>query len=113
MANPAAFGSIEQTVDFLEITSDAINKKSSAVIRERVAAARDIQVKRFWTGGSSNKATSLSIGNHRHARSLLDGEITTTSRVAIGLLQQAKAIRIIQIRNGRTNGWRLIYPTTL
>ena len=36
-------------VDFREITSDAITGESSAVIRERVAAARDIQVKRFKT----------------------------------------------------------------
>ncbi len=34
-------------VDFREITSDVITGESSALIRERVAAARDIQVKRF------------------------------------------------------------------
>ncbi len=34
-------------VDFRELTSDAITGESSAVIRERVAAARDIQVNRF------------------------------------------------------------------
>jgi magnesium chelatase family protein len=34
-------------VDFRELTSDAITGESSVVIRERVAHARDIQVKRF------------------------------------------------------------------
>ncbi len=34
-------------VDFRELTSDAITGESSAVIRERVAAARGIQVQRF------------------------------------------------------------------
>jgi magnesium chelatase family protein len=34
-------------VDFRELTSDTITGESSAVIRERVAAARDIQVARF------------------------------------------------------------------
>ena len=34
-------------VDFKELTSDAVTGESSAVIRERVAAARDIQVNRF------------------------------------------------------------------
>lgn len=34
-------------VDFRELTSETITGESSAVIRERVAAARDIQVKRF------------------------------------------------------------------
>ena len=34
-------------VDFRELTSDAVTGESSAVIRERVAAARQVQVKRF------------------------------------------------------------------
>lgn len=34
-------------MDFRELTSDAITGESSAVIRERVAAARGIQVQRF------------------------------------------------------------------
>ena len=34
-------------VDFRELTSDTITGESSAVIRERVAAAREIQVARF------------------------------------------------------------------
>lgn len=34
-------------VDFRELTSDAVTGESSAVIRERVAAAREIQVSRF------------------------------------------------------------------
>ena len=43
-------------VDFREITSDAITGESSALIQERVAAARDIQVKRFKTAKLTTNA---------------------------------------------------------
>lgn len=48
-------------VDFKELTSDAVTGESSAVIRERVANARDIQVERF-------KSVKLSTNSAMSAR---------------------------------------------
>ncbi len=43
-------------VDFRELTSDAVTGESSAVIRERVANAREIQVGRFKSTGLTTNA---------------------------------------------------------
>ena len=59
-------------VDFRELTSDAVTGESSAVIRQRVAAAREIQVERF----KSVKLTTNSAMGAREVRACckLDAE---------------------------------------
>jgi len=45
-------------VDFRELTSDTVIGESSAVIRERVAAARNIQVQRFKSAKLTTNAAT-------------------------------------------------------